>query len=137
MKRGLAISDLLMATNFLSSALKNLVGPNIGTATEKTFCSFNGFMVQTFVDQSITALHIGHSGIITDHLVADYWVLTIAVCTYLFWDNHKAQSDWIQDHRIIVWILPWCLSLLWATLGLVLVGYGDIGAWCWFTSDRT
>lgn len=73
----------------------------------------------------------------TDPWTADYWVLTIAVCTYLILDGHKVQSEWIQDHRVIVWILPWFPSLLWAALGLALVGYGDIGAWCWFTSDRT
>jgi len=27
-------------------------------------------------------------------------------------------------------------STLWASIGLGVLGYGDIGAWCWFTSDR-
>jgi hypothetical protein len=51
--RGLAISDLLMAINFLSSSAKNLAGPHIGILLEKTFCSFNGFMIQVFVVQSM------------------------------------------------------------------------------------
>ncbi|KAE8440800.1 hypothetical protein EG329_006556 [Mollisiaceae sp. DMI_Dod_QoI] len=116
---GLAISDFLMALNFLSSSAKNLTGPNIGIPLEKTFCSFNGFMIQVFVVQT------------------DYWVLTIAICTYLILANHKHQSSWIQDHKVVTWVLPWTLSLLWAAVGLGVVGYGDIGAWCWFTSDRT
>ena len=60
--------------------------------------------------------------------IADYWILTIAVCTYLILADHKHQSSWIQDHRIITWTLPWLLSILWAAIGLAVVGYGDIGA---------
>jgi hypothetical protein len=67
---------------------------------------------------------------------ADYWVLAIAAATYLILANHKHQSNWIQDHSYVIWILPWLLSFLWAIIGLAVVGYGDIGAWCWFTSDR-
>lgn len=59
---------------------------------------------------------------------ADYWVLVIAVCTFLILANHKHLSSWIQEHRIIVWSLPWGLSALWAALGLGIAGYGDIGA---------
>jgi hypothetical protein len=89
---------------------------------------------------------------IADFSIADYWVLTIAGCTYLILADHKYQSTWIQDHKYIIWLLPWVLSILWAVLGLVIVGYGDIGACelpmihvhpfkliflgCWFTSDR-
>ncbi|KAF4635556.1 hypothetical protein G7Y89_g2542 [Cudoniella acicularis] len=105
--------------NFMSSSAVDLGGPNLGSPEAKTFCSFNGFMIQVFVVQT------------------DYWVLTIALCTYLILANHKHQSSWIQEHRVIVWIFPWFLSALWAAIGLVVVGYGDIGAWCWFTSDRT
>lgn len=96
--------------NFMSSSAKNLAGPNIGVSSEKTFCSFNGFMIQVFVVQT------------------DYWVLSIAVCTYLILANHKHQSSWIQDNRVVIWVLPWTLSLLWAAIGLAVVGYGDIGA---------
>jgi hypothetical protein len=59
---------------------------------------------------------------------ADYWVLMIAVCTYLILANHRHQSSWIQDHKAVVWGLPWFLSILWAAIGLGMVGYGDIGA---------
>ena len=84
---------------------------------------------------------------------ADYWVLVIAVCTFLILANYKHMSTWVQEHKIILWSLPWGLSALWAVLGLVLAGYNDIGACklnltilflymtdtligCWFTSDR-
>jgi hypothetical protein len=50
--RGLAISDFWMAINFLSSASMNVAGHNIGDLPQKTFCSFNGFMIQVFVVQS-------------------------------------------------------------------------------------
>lgn len=68
-------------------------------------------------------------------------------------NDQKAVSQWIQNNRFIVYAIPWVLSLLWATLGLVLAGYGDIGACmsyqcdlhcfsliitgCWFRSDKT
>ncbi|KAH7364191.1 G protein-coupled glucose receptor regulating Gpa2-domain-containing protein [Rhexocercosporidium sp. MPI-PUGE-AT-0058] len=115
---GLAISDFWMAINFLSSASMNISGSNIGSPREKNFCSFNGFMIQVFVVQT------------------DYWVLSIATCTYLILASHKTQSSWVQDHKLVIWIIPWFLSLLWAAIGLAVVGYGNIGAWCWFTSDR-
>ncbi|KAF2463377.1 uncharacterized protein BDR25DRAFT_298177 [Lindgomyces ingoldianus] len=115
---GLAISDFLMAVNFLSSCAVNLSGHILSDPRQKTFCSFNGFMTQFFVVQT------------------DYWVLVIAVSTFLILANYKLQSTWIQEHRIVLWCLPWGFSALWATLGLVIGGYGDIGAWCWFTSDR-
>ncbi|KAH6709241.1 G protein-coupled glucose receptor regulating Gpa2-domain-containing protein [Leptodontidium sp. MPI-SDFR-AT-0119] len=115
---GLAISDFWMAINFLSSASINISGSNIGSPREKNFCSFNGFMIQVFVVQT------------------DYWVLSIAICTYLILASHKTQSSWVQDHKLVIWIVPWFLSLLWAAIGLAVVGYGNIGAWCWFTSDR-
>ncbi|KAF1993243.1 hypothetical protein P154DRAFT_503807 [Amniculicola lignicola CBS 123094] len=115
---GLAISDWLMAVNFLSSSAVNLSGNLLSEPPQKKFCSSNGFMTQLFVVQT------------------DYWVLLIAICTYLILANHKHMSAWIQDHRIILWSLPWGLSALWAAIGLAVAGYGDIGAWCWFTSDR-
>ncbi|KAH7114210.1 G protein-coupled glucose receptor regulating Gpa2-domain-containing protein [Dendryphion nanum] len=115
---GLAISDFWMAVNFLSSCAVNLSGNLLSQPPQKKFCSFNGFMTQLFVVQT------------------DYWVLLIAVCTFLILGNYKHMSTWIQDHRLILWTLPWGLSALWAALGLALAGYGDIGAWCWFTSDK-
>lgn len=69
-------------------------------------------------------------------------------------NDKTSVSQWFQKNRAVVWAVPWVLSLLWATLGLALAGYGDIGACrfpfctmrtallteasgCWFTSDRT
>ncbi|KAF2189825.1 hypothetical protein K469DRAFT_562731 [Zopfia rhizophila CBS 207.26] len=115
---GLAISDFLMAVNFLSSCAVNLSGHLLSEPPQKKFCSFNGFMTQFFV------------------VSTDYWVLVIAICTFLILANYKHQSTWIQEHKIFLWCFPWGLSVLWAGLGLGLAGYGDIGAWCWFTSDR-
>ncbi|KAF2496188.1 family A G protein-coupled receptor-like protein [Lophium mytilinum] len=115
---GLAISDFLMAINFMSSSAVNISGHIISEKPQEKFCDFNGFMTQVFVVQT------------------DYWVLLIAVCTFFIVANHKRQSTWVQEHRIILWCLPWGFSILWAALGMGLIGYGDIGAWCWFTSDK-
>ncbi|KAL7758485.1 hypothetical protein ACKLNR_010912 [Fusarium oxysporum f. sp. zingiberi] len=115
---GLAASDFLMALNFLSSTAMNINGKEIGAPEHQAFCSFNGFMTQVFVIQT------------------DYWVLTIAMCTYVILAGYKSLSSWVQDQRIFLSCLPWVLSLLWAGIGLKLAGYGDIGAWCWFTSDE-
>ncbi|CAM1511853.1 Fc.00g093660.m01.CDS01 [Cosmosporella sp. VM-42] len=115
---GLAISDFLMAANFISSTALNVAGKYIGAPEQATFCSFNGFMTQVFVIQT------------------DYWVLTIAICTYIILADHKRMSSWIQDQRLFLSFLPWAFSVLWAGVGLKLAGYGDIGAWCWFTSDK-
>ncbi|KAL2795419.1 G protein-coupled glucose receptor regulating Gpa2-domain-containing protein [Aspergillus keveii] len=115
---GLGLSDFLMALNVMLSTSMNLSGRHIWAEEQRAFCSFNGFMNQMFVIQT------------------DYWILIIAVCTYLILMDHTATASWIQEYRIVLWCLPWILSILWATLGLVLVGYGNIGAWCWFTSDR-
>lgn len=128
-QRGLAISDFWMAINFLSSAAMNLSGKPIGTPKQEQFCSFNGFMIQVFVVQSKQACaQFNVLFYSADPSIADYWVFAIAVCTYLILADHKKWSNWIQDRKYIVWILPWLFSLLWALLGLTLVGYGDIGA---------
>ncbi|KAH7141511.1 hypothetical protein B0J13DRAFT_637243, partial [Dactylonectria estremocensis] len=115
---GLAISDFIMALNFLLSTSMNINNKYIGAPEQAMFCSFNGFMTQVFVIQT------------------DYWVLTISVCTYLILADHKHLTGWVQDHEVMLMIVPWALSLLWAGIGLKLTGYGDIGAWCWFTSDE-
>jgi hypothetical protein len=99
-----------MALNFLSSTAMNINGKEIGAPEQETFCSFNGFMTQVFVIQT------------------DYWVLTIAMCTYVILAGYKSLSSWVQDQRIFLSCLPWVLSLLWAGIGLKLAGYGDIGA---------
>lgn len=59
---------------------------------------------------------------------ADYWVLIIAVYTFLVLADYKHSSSWIESHRIVLWMLPWFFSTLWAAIGLGVVGYGDIGA---------
>lgn len=61
-------------------------------------------------------------------VLADYWVLAIAICTYMILSGRRAQSAWLHDHKVVIWALTWLPSLLWATLGLMIVGYSDIGA---------
>ena len=107
-----------MALNFLLSSSMNVGGRWIGAPEQATFCTFNGFMTQTFVIQT------------------DYWVFVIAVYTYFVLNDQKRCSMWVEKHPLIPWVVPWVLSLVWASLGLGITGYGDIGAWCWFTSDK-
>jgi len=86
-------------------------------------------MIQIFVVQSkLCPLPLHYLFRAADSSVADYWVFVIAVCTYFILADHKVLSNWIQDHKYIIWLLPWLFSVLWAILGLTLVGYGDIGA---------
>lgn len=99
-----------MAVNFLCSTAMNISGRLIGAPENATFCSYNGFMTQFFVIQT------------------DYWVLTIAVCTYFILAGHKRQSTWIQNHEYLIWSLPWLFSTIWALIGLVKDAYRDIGA---------
>ncbi|KEZ41754.1 hypothetical protein SAPIO_CDS6729 [Scedosporium apiospermum] len=115
---GLAISDCAMALNFLLSSSMNVSGRLIRHPDQAGFCSFNGFMTQVFVVQT------------------DYWVLTIALCTYFILADFRRLSCYVQNQRWLLMALPWVFSIVWASLGLVLAGYGDIGAWCWFTSDK-
>jgi hypothetical protein len=99
-----------MALNFLVSSSMNVSGRLIGAPEQAGFCSFNGFMTQFFVIQT------------------DYWVLVIAICTYLILADYKRPSSWVQDNRKLLWLLPWFFSVLWASVGLGVTGYGDIGA---------
>ncbi|KAH6850679.1 G protein-coupled glucose receptor regulating Gpa2-domain-containing protein [Chaetomium sp. MPI-CAGE-AT-0009] len=115
---GLAVSDSIMALNFLLSSSMNVGGRWIGAPEQAGFCSFNGFMTQVFVIQT------------------DYWVVVIAVYTYFVLTDQKRCYNWIQTHPLVPWVLPWILSVAWASIGLGITGYGDIGAWCWFTSDE-
>ncbi|KAL7654319.1 hypothetical protein ACMYSQ_006336 [Aspergillus niger] len=114
----LGISEFLAAGNVVISASVNTVGIEIWDPSLKAFCSFNGLMVQTFVVQ------------------ADYWILSIAICTYLILMDYAHAASWVQNHRAAIWCMAWGLSILWGVLGLVVVGYGYAGGWCWFTSDR-
>jgi hypothetical protein len=58
----------------------------------------------------------------------DYWVLTIALCTYFILAGHKRTADWVEDHKWVVYSVPWLLSCTWAAVGLGVAGYGNIGA---------
>ncbi|RAL04824.1 putative cAMP receptor-like protein [Aspergillus ibericus CBS 121593] len=115
---GLGISEFVAALNVVISASLNVSGSHIGSISLEPFCSFNGFMAQAFIVQT------------------DYWILSIAVCTYLILMDYTRAASWVQNHRIAFWCVPWSLSLLWAGLGLTIVGYENTGGWCWFTSDR-
>ncbi|KAM7195806.1 hypothetical protein V8F33_006455 [Rhypophila sp. PSN 637] len=115
---GLALSDCIMALNFLVSSSLNVSEKWIGAPEQASFCTFNGFMTQVFVIQT------------------DYWVFIIAIYTYFVLTDQKRCSNWIQAHPFVPWVLPWVLSAVWAAVGLGVTGYGDIGAWCWFTSDQ-
>jgi hypothetical protein len=116
-----------MAVNFLSSTAINLSGSNIGSSRKKGFCDVNGFFTQLFIVQS-RYLHCSKLAIDINNSTADYWVLIIAVSTFLILSDYKHLSCWIQDHRIVMWAFPWFLPALWAAIGLAVVGYGDIGA---------
>ncbi|KAK6334847.1 hypothetical protein TWF718_010292 [Orbilia javanica] len=114
---GLAISDLLMALNFMFSAGWNVAGGDLGSEGSQTACSVNGFLTQVFVVQT------------------DWWILVIAIATYIILGNFKTQSQFIQTHVWIPWVGPWFLSILIALVCHVVLGYGYIGGWCWLTSD--
>lgn len=116
-----------MAVNFLTSTTVNLGGSNPYSPAREAFCSYNGFMTQVFVVQSMdffTAEFASGS----DMLIADYWVLIIAAYTFLVLADLKHFSSLIQEHRITLWLIAWLLSIIWASVGLGVVGYGDIGA---------
>jgi hypothetical protein len=99
-----------MAINFLSSSSLDVSGHLIGSPDMEGFCSFNGFMTQVFVIQT------------------DYWVLTIAICTYVILADHKHVSGWVQENCRLLMAIPWIFSVIWASIGLGVAGYGDIGA---------
>ncbi|KAK6529686.1 hypothetical protein TWF281_008849 [Arthrobotrys megalospora] len=114
---GLALSDLLMALNFMFSSGWNVAGGDLALEASKTACSVNGFLTQVFVVQT------------------DWWVLVIAIATYIILGNFKAQSQFIQTHVWIPWVGPWVLSIIIAVVCHLVLGYGYIGGWCWLTSD--
>ena|ERR1700753_3999696 len=98
-----------MALNFLSSTAADLSGHSIGSKQMRSFCLFNGFMTQFFVIQT------------------DYWILTIAICTYFTVGGYQKASKWVQSHRIIVFAMPPGVSIIWALIGLGLKAYDNIG----------
>lgn len=99
----------MMALNFSASAGMNISGRYISEPEQKGFCDFNGFMTQVFVIQT------------------DYWVLTVAICTFFILADYKHASAWVQDHRYWLFAMPWAFSCLWAGVGLGTAGYGNIG----------
>jgi hypothetical protein len=99
-----------MAINFMSSTAVNLSGRFIGDPHLQGFCTFNGFMTQWFVVQT------------------DYWVLAIAVCTLFIVADWKSQASWAQKHPIVVFCIPIIASGTWASIGLGLHAYANIGA---------
>ncbi|KAK5663849.1 hypothetical protein OQA88_52 [Cercophora sp. LCS_1] len=115
---GLAVSDFVMAINTLLSTAMNLGGRWIGAPEQAHFCTFNGYMTQVFVIQT------------------DYWVLVIAVYTYCLMNDRRRVSTWFETYPWAPWAAPWVLSVALASAWLAVVGYGDIGAWCWLTSDE-
>ncbi|KAG7058804.1 g-protein coupled receptor 1 [Colletotrichum scovillei] len=105
---GLAISDFLMAFNFICSTTMNLSGRLIDDPEQTDFCKLNGFMAQVFVIQT------------------DYWVLNIAICTFFILTGQRKRASWVQNHEVVIWGLPWFFSVLWASVGLGLNGYHSI-----------
>lgn len=143
---GLAISDFWMAINFMGSTATQLNGQKLEGAS----CSLNGFATQWFVVQSMCSLKPRETH--ANYDIADYWVLMVAVCSFLVLADFKVQSNWVQSHRWVIWGIPWGLSAVWAAIGLSVSGYGNIGACgfyfrpedsqltqigCWFTNDKT
>ncbi|ORY56709.1 uncharacterized protein BCR38DRAFT_355774 [Pseudomassariella vexata] len=109
---GLAVSTGLMALNILSSACMKLAGNSIGQPSRAKYCSFNGFVTQAFV-------------------------FVIAICSYFILVDCRRAVAWVHKHSWFMFLIPWILSCTQAIIELVVVGYGDIGVWCWFTSDKT
>ncbi|KAL8371061.1 hypothetical protein RB595_001082 [Gaeumannomyces hyphopodioides] len=117
---GLGVVDLLRATNTLISSSLDLAHQELDAPGQTVFCAVNGFANEIFVVQ------------------ADYWVLLIAICTYILLTDNPHASAWIQSHHVILVPLPWILSVTWAWIGLqVSGGYQSIGSVCWFADDKT
>ncbi|KAF3231696.1 hypothetical protein TWF192_011406 [Orbilia oligospora] len=106
-----------MALNFMFSAGWNVAGGDLALEESRTACSVNGFLTQVFVVQT------------------DWWILVIAIATYIILGNFKTQSQFIQTHVWIPWVGPWVLSIIIAAICHGVLGYGYIGGWCWLTSD--
>ncbi|EPS35428.1 hypothetical protein H072_11174 [Dactylellina haptotyla CBS 200.50] len=114
---GLAVSDFLMAVNFMFSAGFHVGGDDLALPENKTTCTVNGFLTQVFVVQT------------------DWWILIIAIVTYIILGNFKSASHFMQTHVWIPWLPPWIVSIIIAVVCQAVVGYGYIGGWCWLTSD--
>ncbi|KLU89282.1 hypothetical protein MAPG_08256 [Magnaporthiopsis poae ATCC 64411] len=116
---GLAVVDLLRASNTLISASMDLAHRELDAPRQSVFCAVNGFANEVFVVQQ------------------DYWVLLIAICTFILLTGSPIAGAWIQSHQIFLMPLPWLMSVIWAWLGLqVSGGYQSIGSLCWFADDK-
>ncbi|KAK6529033.1 hypothetical protein TWF694_004253 [Orbilia ellipsospora] len=114
---GLAISDFFMAINFLWASGIHVAGGDLALPKNNTTCNVNGFLTQLFVVQT------------------DWWILVIAIATYIILGNFKAASQYIQSNIWIPWLPPWIMSIIIALVCQLALGYGYIGGWCWITSD--
>ncbi|KAL8328590.1 hypothetical protein RB597_004388 [Gaeumannomyces tritici] len=117
---GLGVVDLLRAVNTLISSSLDLAHKELDAPGQMVFCAVNGFANEVFVVQQ------------------DYWVLLIAIYTYIILTDIPHASAWIQSHQVAIMSLPWLLSLVWAWIGLqVSGGYQSIGSICWFADDKS
>ncbi|KAK6340729.1 hypothetical protein TWF696_009053 [Orbilia brochopaga] len=114
---GLAISDFFMALNFMASSGMHVNGGDLALEENQTACTVNGYLTQIFVVQT------------------DYWILIIAIATYILLGSMKNASHFIQRHAWLPWLPPWILSIGIAVVCEETIGYGYIGGWCWLTSD--
>ncbi|KAH8147060.1 uncharacterized protein LAJ45_08859 [Morchella importuna] len=114
---GLATSDMLLSLNFLFSTAFQMSGRVINQQDHPKLCSTSGFLTQLFVVQT------------------DYWALTIAINTWIMVGWGGKYAKFIRDSVGVIWAIPWLLSITCASVSLALVGYGDVGAWCWFQND--
>ncbi|GAO52661.1 hypothetical protein G7K_6733-t1 [Saitoella complicata NRRL Y-17804] len=114
----MSLCDCLVALNFMVSAAVS-VNQEAGGETELKgkFCTANGAFTQWFIVQS------------------DYWVLVIALCTYAVF-RPPGPTSLLRRALPYLLHLPYTLSLLQSILGATLVGYVDVGSWCWFGSDK-
>ncbi|KAL5940621.1 hypothetical protein ACKVV1_008288 [Pyricularia oryzae] len=114
---GLAVSDFLRAVVILVPAALDLANQPLTAASNYSACVCDGFMVQLFVTQS------------------DYWILTIAIYTFIIVTGQKQTAAWIDNHQPVVLVIPWALSLISAGVSLTITSYNDIGSWCWIHQE--
>ncbi|BFZ61957.1 hypothetical protein YB2330_003035 [Saitoella coloradoensis] len=115
----MSLCDCLVALNFMVSARVSMNQEARGEIELKgKFCTANGVFTQWFIVQS------------------DYWVLVIALCTYAVF-RPPGPTSLLRRALPYLLHLPYTLSLLQSILGATLIGYIDVGSWCWFGSDKT
>ncbi|KAI6380798.1 hypothetical protein MCOR25_001472 [Pyricularia grisea] len=115
---GLAISDFLRAVVILVPAALDLANQPLTAISNYSACVCDGFMVQLFVTQS------------------DYWILMIAIYTFIIVTGQNQTAAWIDNHQIIVLAIPWAISVTSASVSLTISSYNDIGSWCWIHEEN-